>query len=152
MITGLVASGLPETPCRRAAEKAGSDQQNWFVYDFILNRVMLIILLGTWNGTAQFCICGTIRFCGSAHCFSAADPTGCPGRHIGSLKGFSSGNTDHGSCRADRAAAVICPKGSNWKALMMRSIRWRNLDGMFARLEDAFEAERQFTDDASHDQ
>ena len=35
MITGLVASGLPETPfADELLQKAGSDQQNWFVYDF----------------------------------------------------------------------------------------------------------------------
>lgn len=82
MITGLVASGLPETPfADELLQKAGSDQQNWFVYDFYFKPR---------HADNFYWVRGTVplssayaerdKICGSAHCFSAADPTGCPGR------------------------------------------------------------------------
>ena len=66
MITGLVASGLPETPfADELLQKAGSDQQNWFLY-----RVMLIIFTGyVERYRSVLHMRNGIRFCGSAHCF-----------------------------------------------------------------------------------
>lgn len=66
-----MASGLPETPfADELLQKAGSDQQNWFVYDFYLNRVMLIIFTGyveRYRSVLHYA--DGVRFCGSAHCF-----------------------------------------------------------------------------------
>ena len=71
MITGLVASGLPETPfadkrCRRleVTSKTG------LYMTFILNRVMLIIFTGyVERYRSVLHMRNGIRFCGSAHCF-----------------------------------------------------------------------------------
>ena len=88
MITGLVASGLPETPfADELLQKAGSDQQNWFVYDFYfkprhadnfywyVERYRSVLHMR--NG---------IRFCGSAHCFFRCWSYWLPWAATGSLK------------------------------------------------------------------
>lgn len=104
MITGLVASGLPETPfADELLQKAGSDQQNWFVYDFYFkprHADNFYWVRGTVPLSSAYAERDKIlRQCALFfRCWSYWLPWAA----TGSLKGFSSGNTDHGSSRADQ--------------------------------------------------
>lgn len=83
--------------------------------------------------------------------FQFADPTGTPWAATGSLKGFSSGNTDL------EGAAQISSGSDLSKRIELEGADdeidtlAKNLDGMFARLEDALKPSDSFTDDASHE-
>lgn len=71
MITGLVASGLPETPLQTSCCRRPEVTSKTGLYmTFILNRVMLIIFTGyVERYRLVLHMRNGIRFCGSAHCF-----------------------------------------------------------------------------------
>ena len=127
MITGLVASGLPETPfADELLQKAGSDQQNWFVYDFYFkprHADNFYWVRGTVPLSSAYAERDKIlRQC--ALFFPLLVLLAALGGYWITKKAFRPVTRITEAARRS-AAAVICPKGSNWKALMMRSIRWR---------------------------
>lgn len=119
MITGLVASGLPETPfADELLQKAGSDQQNWFVYDFYFkprHADNFYWVRGTVPLSSAYAERDKIlRQC--ALFFPLLILLAALGGYWITKKAFRP-VTRITEAAAQTAAAVICPKGSNWKAL-----------------------------------
>lgn len=154
MITGLVASGLPETPfADELLQKAGSDQQNWFVYDFYFkprNADNFYWVRGTVPLSSAYAERDKIlRQC--ALFFPLLILLAALGGYWITKKAFRP------VTRITEAAAQISSGSDLSKRIELEGADdeidtlAKTFDGMFARLEDAFEAERQFTDDASHE-
>ena len=154
MITGLVASGLPETPfADELLQKAGSDQQNWFVYDFYFkprHADNFYWVRGTVPLSSAYAERDKIlRQC--ALFFPLLILLAALGGYWITKKAFRP------VTRITEAAAQISSGSDLSKRIELEGADDENdtlaktFDGMFARLEDAFEAERQFTDDASHE-
>ena len=120
---------------------------------FILNRVMLIIFTGyVERYRSVLHMRNGIRFCGSAHCFfPLLILLAALGGYWITKKAFRP------VTRITEAAAQISSGSDLSKRIELEGADdeidtlAKTFDGMFARLEDAFEAERQFTDDASHE-
>ena len=154
MITGLVASGLPETPfADELLQKAGSDQQNWFVYDFYFkprHADNFYWVRGTVPLSSAYAERDKIlRQC--ALFFPLLVLLAALGGYWITKKAFRP------VTRITEAAAQISSGSDLSKRIELEGADdeidtlAKTFDGMFARLEDAFEAERQFTDDASHE-
>lgn len=154
MITGLVASGLPETPfADELLQKAGSDQQNWFVYDFYFkprHADNFYWVRGTVPLSSAYAERDKIlRQC--ALFFPLLILLAALGGYWITKKAFRP------VTRITEAAAQISSGSDLSKRIELEGADdeidtlAKTFDGMFARLEDAFEAERQFTDDASHE-
>ena len=154
MITGLVASGLPETPfADELLQKAGSDQQNWFVYDFYFkprHADNFYWVRGTVPLSSAYAERDKIlRPC--ALFFPLLVLLAALGGYWITKKAFRP------VTRITEAAAQISSGSDLSKRIELEGADdeidtlAKTFDGMFARLEDAFEAERQFTDDASHE-
>lgn len=154
MITGLVASGLPETPfADELLQKAGSDQQNWFVYDFYFkprHADKFYWVRGTVPLSSAYAERDKIlRQC--ALFFPLLILLAALGGYWITKKAFRP------VTRITEAAAQISSGSDLSKRIELEGADdeidtlAKTFDGMFARLEDAFEAERQFTDDASHE-
>ena len=154
MITGLVASGLPETPfADELLQKAGSDQQNWFVYDFYFkprHADNFYWVRGTVPLSSAYAERDKIlRQC--ALFFPLLVLLAALGGYWITKKAFRP------VTRITEAAAQISSGCDLSKRIELEGADdeidtlAKTFDGMFARLEDAFEAERQFTDDASHE-
>lgn len=154
MITGLVASGLPETPfADELLQKAGSDQQNWFVYDFYFkprHADNFYWVRGTVPLSSAYAERDKIlRQC--ALFFPLLILLAALGGYWITKKAFRP------VTRITEAAAQISSGSDLSKRIELEGADYeidtlaKTFDGMFARLEDAFEAERQFTDDASHE-
>ena len=154
MITGLVASGLPETPfADELLQKAGSDQQNWFVYDFYFkprHADNFYWVRGTVPLSSAYAERDKIlRQC--ALFFPLLILLAALGGYWITKKAFRP------VTRITEAAAQISSGSDLSKRIELEGADdeidtlAKTFDGMFARLEDAFEVERQFTDDASHE-
>ena len=154
MITGLVASGLPETPfADELLQKAGSDQQNWFLYDFYFkprHADNFYWVRGTVPLSSAYAERDKIlRQC--ALFFPLLILLAALGGYWITKKAFRP------VTRITEAAAQISSGSDLSKRIELEGADdeidtlAKTFDGMFARLEDAFEAERQFTDDASHE-
>lgn len=154
MITGLVASGLPETSfADELLQKAGSDQQNWFVYDFYFkprHADNFYWVRGTVPLSSAYAERDKIlRQC--ALFFPLLILLAALGGYWITKKAFRP------VTRITEAAAQISSGSDLSKRIELEGADdeidtlAKTFDGMFARLEDAFEAERQFTDDASHE-
>ena len=154
MITGLVASGLPETPfADELLQKAGSDQQNWFVYDFYFKPRHADNFYWV-RGTVPLSSAYAERYKILRQCalfFPLLILLAALGGYWITKKAFRP------VTRITEAAAQISSGSDLSKRIELEGADdeidtlAKTFDGMFARLEDAFEAERQFTDDASHE-
>ena len=148
MITGLVASGLPETPfADELLQKAGSDQQNWFLYDFYFkprHADNFYWVRGTVPLSSAYAERDKIlRQC--ALFFPLLILLAALGGYWITKKAFRP------VTRITEAAAQISSGSDLSKRIELEGADdeidtlAKTFDGMFARLEDAFEA------DASHE-
>ena len=153
MITGLVASGLPETPfADELLQKAGSDQQNWFLYDFYFKPR---------HADNFYWVRGTVPL-SSAYAERDKILRQCALFFpllilLAALGGYWITKKAFRPVTRITEAAQISSGSDLSKRIELEGADdeidtlAKTFDGMFARLEDAFEAERQFTDDASHE-
>lgn len=154
MITGLVASGLPEMPfADELLQKAGNGQQNWFVYDFYFkprHAENFYWVRGTVPLSSAYAERDKILW-QCALFFPLLILLAALGGYWITKKAFRP------VTRITEAAAQISSGSDLSKRIELEGADdeidtlAKTFDGMFARLEAAFEAERQFTDDASHE-
>lgn len=154
MITGLVASGLPATPfADELLQKAGNGQQNWFVYDFYFkprHAENFYWVRGTVPLSSAYAERDKILW-QCALFFPLLILLAALGGYWITKKAFRP------VTRITEAAAQISSGSDLSKRIELEGADdeidtlAKTFDGMFARLEAAFEAERQFTDDASHE-
>lgn len=154
MITGLVASGLPATPfAEELLQKAGNGQQNWFVYDFYFkprHAENFYWVRGTVPLSSAYAERDKILW-QCALFFPLLILLAALGGYWITKKAFRP------VTRITEAAAQISSGSDLSKRIELEGADdeidtlAKTFDGMFARLEAAFEAERQFTDDASHE-
>ena len=153
-ITGLVASGLPATPfADELLQKAGNGQQNWFVYDFYFkprHAENFYWVRGTVPLSSAYAERDKILW-QCALFFPLLILLAALGGYWITKKAFRP------VTRITEAAAQISSGSDLSKRIELEGADdeidtlAKTFDGMFARLEAAFEAERQFTDDASHE-
>ncbi|MCD8361237.1 MAG: HAMP domain-containing histidine kinase [Acidaminococcaceae bacterium] len=154
MITGLVASGLPATPfADELLQKAGNGQQNWFVYNFYFkprHAKNFYWVRGTVPLSSVYAERDKILW-QCALFFPLLILLAALGGYWITKKAFRP------VTRITEAAAQISSGSDLSKRIELEGADdeidtlAKTFDGMFARLEAAFEAERQFTDDASHE-
>lgn len=154
LLTGLAPNELPETPfADELLQKAGSNRQSWFVYDFYFkarHTDNFYWVRGTVPLSSAYAERDKILW-QCALFFPVLILLAALGGYWITQKAFRPVS------RITEAAAQISSGSDLSKRLELEGADdeidtlAQTFDGMFARLEGAFEAERQFTDDASHE-
>lgn len=154
LIAGLESPGLQEAPfVTEQLQKAGDEQQNWFVYDFYFKPRQageFYWVRGTVPLSSTYAERDKILWqCALLFPFIILLAAG--GGYWITQKAFLP------VTRITEAAAHISKGSDLSKRIELEGADdeidtlAQTFDGMFVRLEEAFEAERQFTDDASHE-